>query len=444
MAYLMSNLAIRAESLSKMYRIGGPQESYQTFRDVLTRAIAVPLKRARDLLGGQAYGAAGLTEEIWALRDVTFEVKHGEVIGIIGHNGAGKSTLLKVLSRITEPTTGYVDVYGRVGALLEVGTGFHLELTGRENVYLNGAILGMNRTEIDRKFDEIIVFAGVEKFVDTPVKHYSSGMRLRLGFAVAAHLEPEILVVDEVLAVGDAEFQKKCLGKMSDVAGEGRTVLFVSHNMAAVENLCGRVIVLKEGKSTFDGTTTEGIQYYLRNLGHQYMIPLDKRTDRDGTGAIRFTRIELQDVDANSISTVQSGQTFDILLSYKSCGGETVDNVRLGILCSNYTDTHIFSANTRMNGLEFKQLPPEGTIKCRIHELPLPPSSYRIAVTCKVGEIIADRIKQAFELNVVAADFLGSGHLPSSQQGIVLVRNEWSAEVSSPQQAQARLTLSNE
>jgi lipopolysaccharide transport system ATP-binding protein len=217
----MSNIALRVENLGKRYRIGGPQEKYQTFRDALTSTVSAPFRKARDLLRGQAYGAAGLREEIWALKDVSFEVKHGEVVGIIGRNGAGKSTLLKILSRITEPTTGFADVYGRVGALLEVGTGFHQELTGRENVYLNGAILGMSRNDIDRKFDEIVDFAGVEKFIDTPVKHYSSGMRLRLGFAVAAHLEPEILVVDEVLAVGDAEFQKKCLGKMSEVAGRG-------------------------------------------------------------------------------------------------------------------------------------------------------------------------------------------------------------------------------
>lgn len=262
----MGNIAVKVENLGKMYRIGGPQESYKTFRDAITKAASAPFKRARDLMRGQAYGAAGLTEEIWALKDVSFEVKHGEVVGIIGRNGAGKSTLLKILSRITEPTTGYADVYGRVGALLEVGTGFHPELTGRENVYLNGAILGMSRNDINRKFDEIVDFAGVEKFIDTPVKHYSSGMGLRLGFSVAAHLEPEILVVDEVLAVGDAEFQKKCLGKMSDVAGEGRTVLLVSHNMAAIRNLCQRSVVLNNGIVTFEGLTESAVSHYLESL----------------------------------------------------------------------------------------------------------------------------------------------------------------------------------
>jgi lipopolysaccharide transport system ATP-binding protein len=260
----MGDVAIRAEGLGKEYRIGSIQERNRTFREVLTDTFSSPVKRAARLLRGQAYGAAGLSEAIWALRDVSFEIKHGEVVGIIGRNGAGKSTLLKVLSRITEPTEGYVDIYGRVGALLEVGTGFHPELTGRENVYLNGAILGMSREEIDRKYDEIVDFSGVEKFVDTPVKHYSSGMRLRLGFAVAAHLEPEILIVDEVLAVGDAEFQKKCLGKMNDVATEGRTVLFVSHNMDAIERLCTSAILLENGRIASSGDTRSLVEEYVK------------------------------------------------------------------------------------------------------------------------------------------------------------------------------------
>ncbi|MEZ4715781.1 MAG: ABC transporter ATP-binding protein [Caldilineaceae bacterium] len=217
----MSNIAIRVENLGKEYRIGATQARYRTIRETVMDAARAPFERAGKLLRGEATGAANLDETIWALKDVSFEVKHGEVVGIIGRNGAGKSTLLKILSRITEPTTGYVDLYGRVGSLLEVGTGFHPELTGRENIFLNGAILGMSRNDINRKFDEIVDFAEVERFIDTPVKHYSSGMYLRLAFAVAAHLEPEILLVDEVLAVGDAAFQKKCFRKMGDVAQKG-------------------------------------------------------------------------------------------------------------------------------------------------------------------------------------------------------------------------------
>jgi lipopolysaccharide transport system ATP-binding protein len=236
----MSYTAIRVDNLSKQYRIGGPQKKYETLRDTLANTLATPLRRAGKLLRGQATGAAELDATIWALRDVSFKVQRGEVVGIIGRNGAGKSTLLKILSRITEPTLGVAEIRGRVGSLLEVGTGFHQELTGRENIYLNGAILGMKRHEIEHKFDEIVAFAEVEKFIDTPVKHYSSGMHLRLAFAVAAHLEPEILLVDEVLAVGDAAFQKKCLNKMEDVGQQGRTVLFVSHNMPAITRLCER------------------------------------------------------------------------------------------------------------------------------------------------------------------------------------------------------------
>jgi lipopolysaccharide transport system ATP-binding protein len=261
----MSNIAIRIERLSKQYHIGVKQDSYKTLRDTLTDAFVSPFRKAGKLLRGQATGASELDETFWALKDVSFEIKQGEVVGIIGRNGAGKSTLLKILSRITEPTEGYAEIHGRVGSLLEVGTGFHPELTGRENIYLNGTILGMKKTEIERKFDAIVSFAEVEKFIDTPVKHYSSGMYLRLAFSVAAHLEPEILLVDEVLAVGDAAFQKKCLGKMGDVAKEGRTVLFVSHNMGAIRQLCPICLWLNDGKIDKIGRSEVVIDLYLRS-----------------------------------------------------------------------------------------------------------------------------------------------------------------------------------
>jgi len=253
----MSKPIIQVEGLSKQYRLGAREEAYSTFRETLTGAIRAPFQRL---------GRNGNSEDdtIWALKDVGFEVQPGEVVGIIGRNGAGKSTLLKLLSRVTEPTTGSIKLYGRVASLLEVGTGFHPELTGRENIYLNGAILGMARHEIEKKFDEIVAFAEVEKFIDTPVKRYSSGMYLRLAFGVSAHLEPEILVVDEVLAVGDAAFQKKCLGKMGDVAKAGRTVLFVSHNMSAVKTICQRGILLRGGSLEFDGSSADAVDFYLQ------------------------------------------------------------------------------------------------------------------------------------------------------------------------------------
>jgi lipopolysaccharide transport system ATP-binding protein len=259
----MSDIAIRVENLSKLYRIGAVQNGYKTLRDSLADAFSSPFRRLSSVVRG--HSAVISSDTLWALKEVCFEIKRGEVVGIIGRNGAGKSTLLKILSRITEPTEGYVDVYGRVGSLLEVGTGFHPELTGRENIYLNGAILGMKRTEIERKFDEIVAFAEVARFIDTPLKHYSSGMYLRLAFAVAAHLEPEILIVDEVLAVGDSRFQKKCINKMQDVGQQGRTVLFVSHNMPAITRLCQRAILLDQGQLLRDGPSSEVVSSYLSN-----------------------------------------------------------------------------------------------------------------------------------------------------------------------------------
>ncbi|MEW6116816.1 MAG: ABC transporter ATP-binding protein [Nitrospirota bacterium] len=259
----MNTTVISVEGIGKQFHIGKKQESYQTLSETLAGIFVAPLRRAGQLLRGRMSGGDGLNDTFWALRDITFNVQRGEIVGIIGRNGAGKSTLLKILSRIVEPTEGYAEIRGRVGSLLEVGTGFHPQLTGRENIFLNGAILGMRRSEIERKFDEIVAFAEVEKFIDTPVKHYSSGMYLRLAFAVAAHLEPEILIVDEVLAVGDERFQKKCIKKMQDVRQHGRTVLFVSHNMRAVTSLCERVIMLEEGRIVKDGLPHEVIGAYL-------------------------------------------------------------------------------------------------------------------------------------------------------------------------------------
>jgi lipopolysaccharide transport system ATP-binding protein len=303
---------IRVENLGKQYRLGGPQAAYSTLRETLVGAVSAPLRWAQK--------GKRPVETVWAVRDVSFEVKPGEIVGIIGRNGAGKSTLLKMLSRITEPTTGAIDLYGRVGSLLEVGTGFHPELSGRENIYLNGAILGMLRTEIARKFDEIVAFAEVEKFIDTPVKHYSSGMYLRLAFAVAAHLEPEILIVDEVLAVGDARFQRKCLNKMQDVGQQGRTVLFISHSMAAITRLCQRAILLNEGQVIADGPSDRVVSTYLHSgLGTAAERAWTDPNKAPGNEVARLRRARVHDADGQTAEAIDIRQPvaleieFDVL-----------------------------------------------------------------------------------------------------------------------------------
>ncbi len=296
---------IQIHNLSKQYRIGSAEKRFTRLGDQLIYALKSPLRRAKRLLKPDNHPDSEAT--IWALKDISLEVQPGEVVGIIGRNGAGKSTLLKVLSQITDPTSGSATIYGRVGSLLEVGTGFHPELTGRENTYLNGAILGMKKTEIDKKFDEIVAFAEIERFLDTPVKHYSSGMYVRLAFAVAAHLEPEILLVDEVLAVGDVAFQRKCLGKMSSVAGEGRTILFVSHNMGIMQKLCHRGILLRNGSLVADTSMAEAADIYLRTLESAESQPIAERTDRGGRGLVRLLAVDINNQNG-SASGLRTGQ----------------------------------------------------------------------------------------------------------------------------------------
>ena len=310
----MTQTVISVENISKSYQLGviGTGTFYGDVKRWWARARNQPDPYAK--IGETDHGNRQ-GETVWALRDINLQVHQGDTLGIIGRNGAGKSTMLKILSRVTAPTAGEIKVKGRIASLLEVGTGFHPELTGRENIYLNGAILGMTRAEVDRKLAEIIDFSGVEKYIDTPVKRYSSGMYVRLAFAVAAHLDPEILIVDEVLAVGDFEFQKKCLGKMSDVATEGRTVLFVSHNMAAIENLCKTGIVLDSGQLTYQGSQTEAISNYLegyKNTDTNLMDP----NNRDGSGLIRIVDAYLKNSSGKVVEVVQSGEDIDICLHY--------------------------------------------------------------------------------------------------------------------------------
>jgi lipopolysaccharide transport system ATP-binding protein len=401
----MSDIAIRVENLGKRYRIG--RKRADTLMDALPRLFS---RNEQD--------------HLWALKDVSFEVKRGEVVGIIGRNGAGKSTLLKILSRITEPTEGRAVLHGRVGSLLEVGTGFHPDLTGRENIYFNGSILGMRKREIDRKFDEIVAFAEVEPFLDTPVKHYSSGMYMRLAFAVAAHLDPEILLVDEVLAVGDFEFQRKCLGKIDEVSKEGRTVLFVSHNLAAVANLCRRGMVLHRGEMERIGTPSEAIAAYLGAVQKKFGS-LRGRTDRQGSGKVRVVEVEFRDIRGNAIDRVLSGQSFDIYLHFEAEVGCSRSDAIASVHFKTWSEVPVFLLHNRLTRDHFGPLPVSGAFVCRINRLPLPSSTYRITISVIMNGEYLDRITDAAELMVVEGDYFGSGEVPSPEHGLCLVDGAW-------------------
>jgi lipopolysaccharide transport system ATP-binding protein len=410
----MSNeVAISVEHLSKVYRIGGKQEGYRTFRDTVTGLVKRFGRRRK-----------GRNEPFWALRNLSFEVKRGEVVGIIGRNGAGKSTLLKILSRITEPAEGFAEIHGRIGSLLEVGTGFHPELTGRENVFLNGAILGMRRGEIEKKFDEIVAFAEVQQFLDTPVKNYSSGMYLRMAFAVAAHLEPEILLVDEVLAVGDAQFQRKCLGKMGEVASRGRTVLFVSHNMSAIQSLCGRAICLASGEIVADDVPAKCIASYFSTLDQAALPDLTQRQDRRGAGGVRMTRIDLVDPASGEPRRPVLGLPLRFLFRVSTmtpdlvCGFTVFDLHGVAVACF----------NTAASSGQDKIEPAAGpAFACDVDELPLAPGRYRISTSLFRGPVLEDRIESACVFDVDTGVMGDRPVLPMRGIGMVCIRHHWSS-----------------
>jgi lipopolysaccharide transport system ATP-binding protein len=315
----VSDLAISARGLGKRYRLGKAAARHTSLRDLVAHAVKAPFENYRRVRRLREFEEQDADDVLWAVRDVSFDIAHGEVVGFIGRNGAGKSTLLKMLSRITEPSTGRAEIHGRVGSLLEVGTGFHPDLTGRENAYLNGAILGMDREYVRRRFDEIVDFAGVERFIDTPVRHYSSGMYLRLAFAVAAHLEPEILIVDEVLAVGDAAFQKKCLGKMSSVSQEGRTVLFVSHNLTAVRNLCSRVVMLRSGEITHDTDPESALSAYLAEMQDSiYVASYPDRERAPQNSACWIREISVRDGTGDVLTELYTTTPFRVQIDYET------------------------------------------------------------------------------------------------------------------------------
>jgi lipopolysaccharide transport system ATP-binding protein len=380
----MSATAIETRELGKRYTLGLSRRGYGTLREALVEAAKRPFQRGDKARRG---------DQLWALKDLSMTIENGEVIGLIGHNGAGKSTLLKILSRITEPSAGYADVTGRVGSLLEVGTGFHPELTGRENIFLNGSILGMRRAEINTRFDEIVEFAEISRFLDTPVKRYSSGMSVRLAFAVAAHLEPEILLVDEVLAVGDAAFQRKSLGKMNEVAKEGRTVVFVSHNLAIIQALCTRGVLLERGEAVTDAPIGEAIDTYLRTLERSAAVDLLERTDRDSRAYddTRVRRIEIRNPSGET-SAIVAGQAVTIAVEVT----EQLPTMECQLTIANSLGQAICTFDSEMSAPVDVRDPDLGPrIECEIPALPLVPGRYRIDVIVKAKRQIQDGLQAA-------------------------------------------------
>ena len=417
----MAEVVIRLEGLGKKFSINGRQESYKTLRDTLANHAARPFRLLRSGIDADRSHHES-KETIWALKDVSFEVKKGEVVGLIGRNGAGKSTLLKILSRVTEPSEGRAQIRGRVGSLLEVGVGFHPELSGRENIYLNGAILGMKRVEIERKFDAIVDFAELEKFIDTPVKHYSSGMYLRLAFAVAAHLEPEILLVDEVLAVGDAAFQKKCMGKMEEVAGEGRTVLFVSHNMAAVQALCQRGIFFHNGSVCTDTTAAGAISAYLHMMEQTESLDLSERVDRRGKGDVKLSRVEISTGGEHPSKILATGRP--ACFSFYTTGSVP------GMSCIFTLYDHLGQALATFNSAvhspeDYRDPSLNGKLVCYLDELSLTPGRYRMNVAIWSDADLQDHIEGASFFEVEQGVIKGRPIIKGNGTGRVCMHHRW-------------------
>ncbi|MCW5912363.1 MAG: ABC transporter ATP-binding protein [Cyclobacteriaceae bacterium] len=425
----MSDVVIQVRDLSKRFRLGARESSADSLVQSVWYSLQAPFRNYRRLKRLTSFDKEDETV-FWALRDINFDVKQGEVLGIIGHNGAGKSTLLKILSRITEPTAGEVELKGRVSSLLEVGTGFHPDLTGRENVYMNGTILGMTKREIDRKFDEIVEFSGVAQHIDTPVKFYSSGMKVRLGFAVAAHLEPEILIVDEVLSVGDIGFQRKCIGKMNEVADSGRTVLFVSHNMAAVENLCSVGLLLDHGSNLFFGSVSDTVHQYISIFRPQNNNAfLTMHTKRTGKGYAQLVSFWLEDKRRNRIDLVKTGDT--IYFNFKINARKELLNLDIGFSVHREEDDQLlFILYSSYTGKLFQVKEGEHEISCVIPTFPLPEGKFLVKAQLMLrGEVLDFPQAGVGYLEVVEGDFFGTG--TKSKQFTranpsFLVKGDWS------------------
>lgn len=408
---------ITVDNVSKRYRKG--QTSYHTLREDIYELTGRIIS-----LGGNSRRDRD-AEHIWALRDVSFQIEPGERVGIIGRNGSGKTTLLRLLAGITRPTQGKISVKGRLGVIIELMAGFHPEMTGRENIFLNGAIIGMSRKEIKRKYDEIVAFAELEDFIDTPIKRYSSGMQVRLGFAVAAHLEPDILLVDEVLAVGDTAFQKKCLGKMEDVAKGGRTVLFVSHNMAAITALCDHGILLENGQVKYSGSAKESVELYLRAMSTQLHQPVGERKDRIGEGWLRITSISSRGAKDQD-QPVIVGQDAIIDIAYASTLNDAIRNVKVGISIQDSIGQSITHMESDYPREALTTIPPHGVIRCYVPRLPLTLGRYILTVCILVKDEPIDWIPDAAEMNVMEGDFFGTGGMPPKEFGPLVLDQAWS------------------
>ncbi|MEM8993222.1 MAG: ABC transporter ATP-binding protein [Acidobacteriota bacterium] len=417
--------AITVEGLGKQYRIGARQAAYQTFRESMTELAVAPFRRLAALARGR--GIERSEETLWALRDVDFEVQPGEVVGVIGRNGAGKTTLLKMLSRITEPSEGQATIRGRVGSLLEVGTGFHPELTGRENIYLNSAILGLRKAEIDKRFDSIVEFAELSTFIDTPVKRYSSGMYVRLAFSVAAHLEPEILLVDEVLAVGDFAFQTKCLGKISDLGGTGRTILLVSHNLSAVRRLASRTLWIDGGRLRMDGDTHDVVGAYLEsgseNLdsGNTFDLTRHRNRSRDSRACLTEMRVVSDEGDPG---LMPMGDSLTISVSFESDRPLHRPYASLGL--SDEEGNRLFSVSPRLSGDAMPEDAERGVFHCRLEHFPLNHGTYFLTVQLQEGHKRVDRIDRACSFQVTPRDVHGSGRVLSARKGFLCWPSRWS------------------
>ena len=414
-----SSLAIEATNLSKKYRLG--TIGMTSLREDISRWW----NRSKNEIAKNGSNQAGIEHsrmindhEFWALHDLNFEIPQGEVVGLIGANGSGKSTLLKILSRITEPSEGEVRVRGKVASLLEVGTGFHPELTGRENVYVNGAILGMTRREVSKKFDEIVDFAGVADFIDTPIKRYSSGMTVRLGFAVAAHLDPDILIVDEVLAVGDAAFQKKCIGKMQSISGSGRTVIFVSHNLPSVQALCNRCLLLQNGRLQKTGNTEKVIDYYLSESANNQSIQALNDKKREGTGEIQLISISMRDSRMKEINSIRCGQNLTFEFKFKNLNSYDFTPV-FAVSVKNKNDTNITWLNSKLVGQEI-DIGKTGNLSFQIERLNLAPGRYFLNTFIGNYAIPVDWIVDAYSFDVLDGVYYETGQLPPDGQAVFL------------------------